>query len=402
MRKLWSILVLLIVFTAGAQAQILENSFHLNAAADTLTNPAFQHGERAFEVSLGLGLDVGLNSWNPALILRYGSKDLDEKDKDVIIQATNDELLRLRVEGQPYLGLKYNQFGLRVAGKAMANGQLPTDVLRLALKGNELNKEYLLEDVNGEAAGYIEAAALFAMPINELFELYDFPEIVVGISPKYLHGLAFGRFTGEASLETQLADGAAKVVGTGEGKYAYSRAGAGFALDFGVSAHISDELRVDASVLNLGSMTWRDVQEGAASGEVDVRISDIENAKFDYAVEDLKPGPDITWKVPRTYRIGGAYKATSQLTVLADFSFSQSEAVGLTSRHAVGVEYRPWDFMPIQAGLIKHSKAPFRIDLGWGLEFASFELGIGLNNVLGLVLPRSQGMGLHLQTSVRF
>ena len=105
MRKLWSILVLLIVFTAGAQAQILENSFHLNAAADTLTNPAFQHGERAFEVSLGLGLDVGLNSWNPALILRYGSKDLDEKDKDVIIQATNDELLRLRVEGQPYLGL---------------------------------------------------------------------------------------------------------------------------------------------------------------------------------------------------------------------------------------------------------------------------------------------------------
>jgi hypothetical protein len=58
--------------------------------------------------------------------------------------------------------------------------------------------------------------------------------------------------------------------------------------------------------------------------------------------------------------------------------------------------------MPIQAGLIKHSKAPFRIDLGWGLEFANFELGIGLNNVLGLVLPRSQGMGLHLQTSVRF
>ncbi len=194
----------------------------------------------------------------------------------------------------------------------------------------------------------------------------------------------------------------AKIVGSGEGQYAYSRSGTGFAVDFGVSTTISDKLKLDASILNLGSITWRDVQEGAASGEIDVNISDIENAMFDYELEELNSGPDITWKVPRTYRIGAAYQATRELTVLADLSFNQSEATGFTSRQVLAVEYRPWDFMPIQAGLIKNSKAPFRLDLGWGMEFANFELGLGIDNALGLLIPQTQGMGLHLRTSIRF
>jgi len=402
MRKLWYILVLIFVLTAGAQAQILENSFHLNGAGDTFTNPAFLHSERAFEVSLGLNLEADFNSWNPSLVMRYGSKDLDEDDKDVILKATNDELLRLAVEGRPYLNVKYEQFGLRASGQAVANAQVPTEVLRLALKGNELNKEYLWEDVNGEAAGYLEAAAMFALPVNDFIDNPDLPEIIVAVSAKYLHGLAFGRFTGEASIETQLKDDMAKIVGSGEGQYAYSRSGTGFAVDFGVSTTISDKLKLDASILNLGSITWRDVQEGAASGEIDVNISDIENAMFDYELEELNSGPDITWKVPRTYRIGAAYQATRELTVLADLSFNQSEATGFTSRQVLAVEYRPWDFMPIQAGLIKNSKAPFRLDLGWGMEFANFELGLGIDNALGLLIPQTQGMGLHLRTSIRF
>src|SRR5690554_5677419 len=121
MRKLWYILVLIFVLTAGAQAQILENSFHLNGAGDTFTNPAFLHSERAFEVSLGLNLEADFNSWNPSLVMRYGSKDLDEDDKDVILKATNDELVRLAVEGRPYLNVKYEQFGLRASGQAVAN-----------------------------------------------------------------------------------------------------------------------------------------------------------------------------------------------------------------------------------------------------------------------------------------
>ncbi|NLL49205.1 MAG: hypothetical protein GX249_11535, partial [Firmicutes bacterium] len=87
---------------------------------------------------------------------------------------------------------------------------------------------------------------------------------------------------------------------------------------------------------------------------------------------------------------------------LADLSWQKSESTGLSSRQVLGVEYRPWTFMPIQTALVKQSKAALRLDLGWGLEFANFEIGLSLLNALGLFIPSTQGTGFSLQTGIRF
>ena len=403
MKAFWSCLILVLVFSVGAQAQILENSFDPNPIAAISTNPALQHSERDLEFALGLSVGAHSNSWNPALITRYGSKDLNEADKDVILKATNGQVFRLTLAGQPYLGVKYGSFGLRASGQIVGNGQIPSEVLRLALKGNELNKEYKFSDANGEAAAYAEAALTFAAPINPLLDDLDLPEIIVSVSGKYLHGFAFGYYKGEATVQSELADGVARVSGEGTGTYAFSLGGSGFAMDFGVSTTLlDDKLKLDASILNLGTITWRNVEQGSASMDISVDLDDLENAAFNYEVGETVAGANIAWKVPRTFRLGAAYKAMDQLTVLADLSLHSSEATGLSSRQVVGLEYRPWDFMPIQTALIKQSKAALRLDLGWGLEFANFEFDISLINALGLLLPRTEGMGLHLHTSIRF
>ena len=403
MKTLWSFLILVLVLTAGAQAQILENSFHGDPIADISVNPALQHSEQDLAFGLGLSAGAQSNSWNPALIMRYGNKNLNEEDKDVILKATNQDTFRLAVAAEPYLGVKYRSFGLRASGQVVGSGQIPSEIVHLAFKGNELNKAYELTDANGEAAAYIEAAATFAAPINSLFANSDFPEVVVAVSGKYLYGVAFGHFKGEATIESKLADGEAKVFGDGKGTYAYSQGGSGFAVDIGVSTTLlSDRLKVAASVLNLGTITWRDVEQGSATMDMSVDLDDLENAKFEYELEDAAPGEDIAWKVPQTFHIGAAYKALDQLTVLADLSLTKSEATGLSSRQVLGLEYRPWKFMPIQTALVKQSKAAVRLDLGWGLDFANFELALSLFNALGLLAPGTQGTGLSLQTSIRF
>lgn len=403
MKILWSFLILVLVLTAGAQAQILENSFYADPIGDSSINPALQHSQGDLAFGLGLTASAQSNSWNPALVMRYGNKDLNEEDKDVILKATNQDTFRLALSAEPYLGVKYRSFGLRASGQVVGSGQIPSEILHLAFKGNELNKAYELTDAKGEAAAYVEAAAIFAAPINSLFNDPDFPEVVVAVGGKYLYGVAFGQFSGDATIESKLADGEAQMVASGEGTYAYSQGGSGFALDIGVSTTLlSDRLKLDASILNVGTITWRDVKQGAATMDVLVDLADLENATFAYELEDANAGEDITWKVPRTFRLGAAYQALDQLTVLADLSWQKSESTGLSSRQVLGVEYRPWTFMPIQTALVKQSKAALRLDLGWGLEFANFEIGLSLLNALGLFIPSTQGTGFSLQTGIRF
>lgn len=402
MRKIVIVTLLLLALTTSAQGQIIPNQFKLNHIADTFINPAHLHSKKWFEFSLGLPLDIDFNSWSIALLNQYGNKDWDEKDKEVILKATNKDHLRLKLETQPYAGLKLGPLGLRANGQAQAHGQIPSEVLELALQGNELNREYEFSDVNGEAAGYLETGAIIAIPIEKFVKDDEFPPTTVAVGFKYLLGLGFAEFRGDGTLESILEDDSVGVSTNAGGRFAYSTAGSGYAFDLGFSTELSDKLKIDGSVLNIGSITWTDVQEGSASAEGIIDTTDPESADFDYTASEPQPGDDITWKIPRTFRVGSSYKLAEKIVLLADLSWNKSQSSGLTSSQALGVELAPLNFMPMQFVLIKHTKAPIRLDLDWGLRFKHSNFNLSLINASGLVLTSTQGVGIRLNSTIKF
>ena len=403
MRTLLAASLIVLVFTLGAQAQILENHFSLDSITAADVNPAHFKPEPKWGFALGMGGELKANSWNLPLMREYGNRDLDESDKDVILKATNDDFLRVSMMGSPYVGVTYENYGFKVAGRVFAQGQAPSDFLKLALKGNELDEKFSFADSNFEAAGYIETSAAVSFPVDDFVREaagnIKLSNVRVGANIKHLTGAGFARLEGKGALLTK-SDG--QIEADGEARYAHSTSGSGFAVDLGVSAEVTERLQVDASILNLGQITWRDVEHGSAGFTAAFNISDPDSADFDYTTHDAEVGPNVTWKLPRTFRVGSAYKWTNEVTALADLSWTKSEAMGLLSRQAVGVEYAPWAFLPTQAVLVKETKQPLRLDLSAGLRFRYFRMNAHLINALSLVSTQAEGAGFGLSAEVRF
>lgn len=396
-------MLLLLTLTTGAHALVMENHFNQKTIASTLSNPAHLNlGQEKVGLSLGSTADIALNSWSFALLNQFGTKELDEIDKEIILQATNSENIRLTTSAQPYIGVNYGNFGLRMNGQVHGQAQIPSDVLDLILMGNELNKEYTFDNLNGEGAGYLEAAIMLAIPLDDQVDLPYVSALTLGIGAKYHQGLVFGQFEGNGTLESILNDNDALIKSAGDATYIYSRNGSGISFDFGLSADLSQQWKFDASVLNLGTMTWRNVQEGTASFTGTVDMTDLENAQFDYTMHDPKETSDISWKIPQIWRLATSHQATEELTILGELSWRKSNVLGWTATQVIGAEYSPWDFLPLQATLIKQTKTPIRLDLGMGLKFKHAEFNLNLVNASGLLFSKTHGVGLGLNFNIYF
>ena len=402
MRKIMIVTLLLLALTVSAHGQVINNQYKLDNIGDAAINPAYLHSNKWFGLSIGIPLDVNFNSWNPSLIKKYGNKDWNDDDKKVILKATNKNHLRLTADTQPYIGLKFGPIGLRVDAQAQAYGQIPSEVIHLMLKGNQLNEKYEFSGVNGEAAGYLGAGGIIAIPMEKFIKDPDMPPITVAASYRYIMGLGYAEFKGDGALETILNDTTAGASTNASGTFAYSTSGSGYALDFGFSTEINDRLTIDGSVLNIGSIKWTDVQQGTASFNGDIDLQNPEDANLESEMSEPEPGDDITWKIPRTFRLGSSYKLTEKTILLADLSWTKSQSLGLTARQAVGIEVAPLKFMPMQLALIKQTKEPIRIDLAWGLRFKHSELNLSVKNASGLVFTKSQGIGLRIDSRIRF
>jgi hypothetical protein len=96
---------------------------------------------------------------------------------------------------------------------------------------------------------------------------------------------------------------------------------------------------------------------------------------------DSRPGPSFSTNLPTTIRVGGAVElhkvqALKRLlwgewTFACDFNLGLVEAAGSPAggRLSMGLEFRPWSFLPLRTG------ASF-----WGADHFNFAFGIGFHS----------------------
>lgn len=177
----------------------------------------------------------------------------------------------------------------------------------------------------------------------------------------------------------------------------FSPAGTGHGLDVGISAEIQEKIRVGVSVTDLGSVRWKNNLLQAQDQRLQIVDSDgIRTANvFSEAATILgtglityQAGGERTVNLPTRLRAGIAYTASEKLDVGADFTMPLNSVVGNFPSPfvGVGVGYKPLKFIRLNTGFSAGAGYGWNIPLGIGLDFGTYELGLGTRSLTGLFL----------------
>lgn len=383
------IMVTITLVFSGTMAQANFFPSNLDGIAGSTYNPANLLNEKKFELALSAGVEVGTSSWSPLLIKDLMAKDLTEADKNVLTDGIPDSGFALAAETAPFFGMKYGNLGLRVSGVGVAQGQINKDVFDLLFHGNELERTYRVDDSQAWASGYLEAAATLNFNIPFIANELGINNFAIGASGKYLYGLAHAQFAGEGFVKTSIEE-VAEVYGEGQATQRFSTKGTGMAFDLGVTTAINDQLTLNFSVLNLGSITWVDVE----TTEYEF-LFNLDEETYEPAITKESIEPNHNWILPLSYRAAAIYDPNPKLSAIVEVTNTANEEFSNTVLR-VGIEYLPWQFLPLRVSANKGTSQQLTIDGGIGLEFANMSVDIFSRNILAFFAREQCGFSFGL------
>jgi hypothetical protein len=176
----------------------------------------------------------------------------------------------------------------------------------------------------------------------------------------------------------------------------YSPVGDGFGFDIGVNAEISDQLRVSASITDIGSINF----DGNVYSSADTIVFDIETQGIDsynvFGNYDSFAGDDgvFEWNgqrerkvnLPTQFRAGLGYFHDEKLRVGLDFAFPLNDEPGNIEKmaFAFGAEYLPTSSVSLSAGIGAGDNFGFRVPFGVNFIIGegSWEFGVATRDMM--------------------
>lgn len=259
----------------------------------------------------------------------------------------------------------------------------------------------LYSDMRIKAMAFTELNFGYGRHVYESDEL----SIFAGAGVKYLQGLFVMDLNIENNEVTDAYIAATPALGIdlGDGEDnpsfvegdGYTPVGSGFGFDLGVAAEISEQFRVSASVVDIGSVLY----DGNVYTSADTVVFDIEtqgiNSYNVFTNYDAFAGDDgvFEWngeeerrvKLPTQFRAGMGYFHNERLRVGLDFAFPLNDEAGSIENFAFafGAEYLPSPGVRLSAGIGAGDNYGFRVPFGvnfvvgegsWELGFATRDL----------------------------
>jgi hypothetical protein len=410
----------------------------LDAVGTNPANLALPDGADVTISLLPLAVHLGSDVLSYDLYTRYFSGiqtdsgrvgvNLTDADKQAILSRFPDGVGHGRIdfEGRPFgLAVSLGEIGtvaLTMTEHVAGAVALPKEYLEFLFYGNPPGSRYDFEGSEGNVAWTRDYALSFACPLPELPPVQSW---YAGISVKLVHGLSFAgvdRF--HASLVTSpvgVLDGTVDVLTRRAGldptaedfgeRFTYfpSPAGTGFGIDLGLSANVDEAIRLGVSVTDLGSISWeKDLQETVTSSTVHLEnpFEPGERDSLDRALQGKsREGTPFTTSLPTTLRLGFSVELhklpglqdmiPGELTVAADYTQGLLRAPGGTvvPRGSLGVEYRPWEFLPLRTGLSFGGTDGVNVAFGLGLHTGVFDFDLATENLGWLFMPNSAAHG---------
>ncbi len=339
--------------------------------------------KRTYRLNLvSVGIGIHNNSFSKSHYDLYNGKHLTAADKKDLLSAIPAEglLFDLDTEVQ-LLGINVGAFAFTATGIATSDFSLSKDVFELALYGNEFERIYEFTDSNGEGYGYTSFAVSGGFPIHLPLPLLK--EFSVGVSAKYLKGIAYATVDDATSTFTTDIDG---MHGTGRLVIDHARGGgSGFGLDIGAAGKLTNNLTVGLSISNIiNGIKWsKDIERSTFTFRADsISVQKISANDIDSVIVnndetvDLKP---FSTRLPSELRLGVA--RTGNLLTLG-FSMAQGfksgPGVSTKPRIAIGSELRLLSFFPVRAGVAFGGKHGISSSVGFAFDFAAFSWDFAL------------------------
>jgi len=382
-------------------------------------NPAAQELGKGFAVGIALNAEVTTNSFGYRL-LRLLNKHWTDDERLAVADSLAEGGLALTALADPGVYIQYGNFRIHGGAQGEAEVTVPKKLAELAFRGITLEQvetgdlQFDLAEVRGQGGAYAAGGLSAAFSLAPYVDL-PFDDVVVGVSGRYLHGLAYGETDFGGELEYFEEDGSTRVVSRDlDLKILQSRSGQGWAFDAGVMAQVSPRLAVDVSVANIGQVVWTDVsgKRWHREGEWElVRLGfDPETYEFEFEFadgegfhpEDITDVEQITWKLPVRTRFGVQYDFDRQVTLRGNVRHTRYASGDADIGFGGQVEYRPLPFVPITVGADYSTKQQLMLDAGVGLRFTNFKLQLAAKNLHSLFLSEGKGLGLAVTLGLHF
>jgi hypothetical protein len=195
-------------------------------------------------------------------------------------------------------------------------------------------------------------------------------------------------------------------------------AGTGFGIDLGIASTVNDYLRVGVSITDIGTVTWSgNVDEIVSKGSIylDDPLSESQRDSVENAVMgETRPGEAFTTSLPTSFRVGAAVELHKipglkrffwrEWTFACDYNQGMVESAGgaAIGRLSMGLEFRPWKFLPLRTGVSFIGADGFNFAFGFGLHSGAFDFDLAsehLNYMLnGESLSHgSVALGMHIR-----
>jgi hypothetical protein len=337
---------------------------------------------------------------------------LTESDKAAILSSFSGDLGQFAVSGNYRLfaitgGWNGLAFGLDITDRIGSNGAIPQSFVDFLFNGNAPGVTYDFSGLEFRSSWMRTYGVTVAKSLR--LGRQNMP-VSVGISAKLVHGYGyFGMERFDSKFVTDpdsfVVYGRANTLTQYAGIEWLDNAsiylidlfpepvGTGFGVDIGVHAQISPFLKAGASITDIGSVTWN---RGTKKTEVDeyFTINDVSSSE---QFDDLKA------RINGTETDIGSFSSSlpTALTVAAAYSiphvFARDKSLHITGAirngfnsepgniegifAGLGVEYAPWENMPLRAGATFGGIQGICISAGVGIHIERFTLDIGTGNV---------------------
>jgi hypothetical protein len=387
-------------------------------------NPANLAARDEGMITIGLlpfGVDIGSDFMNYGLYQEYFTGEqtsggrvgrlLTDGDKQTILASFPEGVGRAsaHVEVRP-VGVTlqlpaYGTVALTITEYISMNVMIPQEYARFLLYGNPPGSSYDL----GQTSAYATWLREYALSYGRTLPCPLFlNSLSAGVAIKLVHGYGYfdidrmnTRFTtGTDGVLSGIMDMHGRMAGIdpirGASNAGYrpfpAPAGTGWGVDLGVAADLTDYFRAGMSVTDIGTIAWtRNVEQAVSSGSVTVNnpMDEGQRDSLENAITgDRMPGEPFSSSLPTKFRVGVAMELHKmpalknffwgEWMVACDYNLGLVDGAGgsQTGRFSMGLEFKPWKFLPLRTGVSFGGPDHFTFAAGFGLHFGVFDFDL--------------------------
>lgn len=307
---------------------------------------------------------------------------------------------------------------------------MPNDYLEFILYGNSFDKKYNFSKTYFNAIWCREYSISYAHEIPDP----NFKYLSAGITLKLIHGFAFAdishnrtylntdeeaKISGKIDYQLKMA-GIDLLFDENNSRYLPfpKPAGTGIGIDIGFTGNISEIFSAGVAFINIGKMIWRS-NTYEHSGYAEFSIDDPKTAQEQFdslgkIFENTKKKiSNFKSSLPTVLRVGLGYKLDQapfiknfpgEIIIAFDYNQGFNNLAGNTKipRFSLGIEYKPWRWLPIRTGFSFGGIQGFNWAFGSGINFSFMDLELATENLEALIFPNSLnrisfGFGLKLK-----